>query len=249
MAHDGARPTLLLDAGTGLRRVTELLRGRPFEGSILLGHLHWDHTQGLPFFRAGDRPDARVDLHLPAQGDDPAGVLARGMSPPHFPIGPDQLRGTWRFHALDEGRRSIEGFEVLAREIPHKGGRTFGYRISDATATFAYLSDHHPVGLGPGPDGFGPYHPAARELVSGVDLLIHDAQYTADEFPSRADFGHSSIDYAVGLAGACDVRSLLLFHHDPARTDEELDTIEAGLRNAPVAVSLAIEGDVIALAP
>ncbi|MBW3618669.1 MAG: MBL fold metallo-hydrolase [Actinobacteria bacterium] len=247
LAHDGEPPSLLLDAGTGLRRVAALLDGAAFDGSILLGHLHWDHTQGLPFFRAGDDPRARVDLYLPAQGGDPVEVLARGMSPPHFPIRPDQLRGAWRFVALEEGTTVIEGFEVLAREIPHKGGRTFGYRVSDASGSLAYLSDHHPFGLGPGPDGFGPYHPAARELVDGVDLLLHDAQYTRSEFGARADFGHSTIDYAVGLADVCDVGSLLLFHHDPARTDPELDAIAAAYADATRPVRVAVEGDVLHL--
>src|SRR5579864_1962691 len=130
LGQDGGPPTLILDAGTGIRRVGALLGGRPFEGTILFGHLHWDHTQGLPFFAAADRPDARVDVLIPAQGD--AGrVLARAMSPPHFPIGPDELRGNWRFDGLEPGDHHIEGFSVVAHEIPHKGGRTYGYRISD----------------------------------------------------------------------------------------------------------------------
>jgi phosphoribosyl 1,2-cyclic phosphodiesterase len=250
LAHDGEPPTLLLDAGTGLRQVSRVLRGAAFDGSILLGHLHWDHTQGLPFFRAGDDPAARVDLYLPASpGRDPMEVLARGMSPPHFPIRPDQLRGAWRFHALEESTTTIEGFEVLVREIPHKGGRTFGYRVSDASGSLAYLSDHHPFALGPGPDGFGPYHPAARTLVDGVDLLIHDAQYTPAEFELRAGFGHSTIDYAVGLADAGGVGSLLLFHHDPARTDRELDAVAARYAGGDRPIRVAAEGRVLSLPP
>ena len=91
VAHDyGAPPTLILDAGTGIRRVTALLAGQPFTGTILLTHLHWDHVQGLPFFRAGDRDDAVVRLLLPDQQDGTSAeeVLGRAMSPPHFPIGP-----------------------------------------------------------------------------------------------------------------------------------------------------------------
>ena len=98
VTHDGAAaPTLILDAGTGVRRVTALLAGQPFTGTILLTHLHWDHVQGLPFFRAGDRDDARVTLLLPDQQDGTGAeeVLARAMSPPHFPIRPSELRGRW----------------------------------------------------------------------------------------------------------------------------------------------------------
>nr|MDP9453856.1 MBL fold metallo-hydrolase [Actinomycetota bacterium] len=99
LAHDGETPSLVLDAGTGVRQVSGLLDGGPFRGTLLLGHLHWDHTQGLPFFRAADRPDARTTVLLPAQGD-PVAVLARAMSPPHFPIDPGGLQGAWRFEAL-----------------------------------------------------------------------------------------------------------------------------------------------------
>jgi phosphoribosyl 1,2-cyclic phosphodiesterase len=229
LAHDGEPPTLILDAGTGIRQVGPLLDSERFTGSILLGHLHWDHTQGLPFFSAGDHPDARVDVYTPAQGD-PLELLRRGMSPPLFPITPDDLRGKWDFHSLEAGERSIEGFSVLAVDIPHKGGRTFGFRISDTSSSLAYISDHAPTSAGPGPDGLGERHRAATQLAAGVDLLIHDAQYTREELPTKADFGHAAADYAVRLATAAGAKHLLLFHHDPARTDEEVDAIVATCR-------------------
>jgi phosphoribosyl 1,2-cyclic phosphodiesterase len=191
LASEGRRPTLVLDAGTGIRRVTGLLEGEAFAGSILLGHLHWDHTQGLPFFAAADRPDACTTVYQPAQAD-PVEVLARFMGPPHFPILPTELRGRWRFEALEEGRHDIEGFEVLALDIPHKGGRTFGFRVSDGRSSLAYLSDHNPVALGRGPRGLGPHHEAVLRLAEDVDVLVHDAQHTAEELPERAAFGHSA---------------------------------------------------------
>jgi phosphoribosyl 1,2-cyclic phosphodiesterase len=246
LAPDDGPPTLVLDAGTGLQRLTRVLDGRPFRGSILLGHLHWDHTHGLPFFRSGDHPEAQVDLHMPAQGD-PVEVLARVLSPPHFPIGPGDLRGDWRFHALEAGDHVIEGFAVTAREIPHKGGRTFGYRVSAGGATIAYLSDHSPITLGPGPDGLGEYHHEALELARDVDLLLHDAQYTAAELSERATFGHSAVDYAVGLAERAGARQLLLFHHDPPRTDDAIDEIVRAHPRPDVDVQAAAEGMVIDL--
>ncbi|HTZ07808.1 MAG TPA: MBL fold metallo-hydrolase [Acidimicrobiales bacterium] len=246
VAHDGAAPSLVLDAGTGIRRLTPLLGGAPFAGAILFGHLHWDHTQGLPFFAGADRPGADTDVYLPAQGD-PEEVLRRAMSPPHFPITPDQLRGAWRFHALEPGDHRIAGFEVQAREIPHKGGRTFGYRVSDGRGSLAYLSDHCPTALGPGPDGLGEYHPAALELARRCDVLLHDAQYLDEELAARAAFGHASVGYAVRLAARACAARLLLFHHDPPRTDDELDSVVASLPPGPVPVGAAVEGMVLDL--
>lgn len=229
VARDDEVPTLVLDAGTGIRSLGRHTGGQPFAGSILLGHLHWDHTTGLPFSPVLDMPASRVDLYLPDQRDGrPAVDVLRGvMSPPHFPIDPAGLRGSWSFRSLEAGAHVVDGFGVLAREIPHKGGRTFGYRITDGVSTLAYLSDHWPIALGDGPDRFGEYHEAALELCAGADLILHDAQYTADEFAARRGFGHSAIDYAISLCAKAGARDLLLFHHDPGRTDHELDELVA----------------------
>ena len=246
VAMDGQAPTLVLDAGTGLRDLPGLLGDRAFSGSILLGHLHWDHTMGLPFCRAVDHPDSRVDLRVPAQGDIEA-ILQRWMAPPHFPITPSQLRGAWTFEGLEEGTHRIEGFEVLAREIPHKGGRAFGFRVSDGTAAFAYLSDHCPTVLGDGPDGLGAHHEAAMALVEGCDLLIHDAQYLDEELAARADFGHAAAGYPVSLAESAGVPHVLLFHHDPPRTDPEIDELVKRYAGRSVEVEGARQGRVIDL--
>ncbi len=248
LARDRQPVSLILDAGTGIRRVSELLDGQAFVGAILLGHLHWDHTHGLPFFRAGDDDRSRVAVHLPAQdGADPEQLLERGFSPPHFPIRPSQLRGDWTFTALEEGDHTIAGWQVRARQIPHKGGRTFGYRISDGTIAMAYLSDHHPVSLGPGPDGFGPYHPAALALADGVDVLLHDAQYLPSEWPERGSFGHSTPGYAVGLGLAAGAGQVVLFHHDPARSDDEIDVLTAANQHPDVVVTAAHDGQTLHL--
>ena len=247
VSHDGAPPSLVLDAGTGLRQLAHALQGAAFLGTIMLSHLHWDHLQGLPFFFAGENPESRITVLIPDQGD-PEEVLARAMSPPHFPVRPSELRGDWRFAGLPEGRAEIEGFSVLARDIPHSGGRTFGFRVSDGNATIAYLSDHHPLGLGPGDDGLGVRHEAALALADGVDLLVHDAQHTQSEFPAKAYLGHSTVEYAVALAGEANARKLLLYHHDPDRTDDEIDVLVAAANgHGSLAVAAAAEGTVIEL--
>jgi phosphoribosyl 1,2-cyclic phosphodiesterase len=247
LSRDGAPPSLILDAGTGLRNVTRLLGAEPFRGTILLGHLHWDHVHGLPFFTAGQRLGSRVDVFLPAPGDDPVEVLARGMSPPHFPIGPRDLGEGWNFGRLEEGRFEFEGFEVLVREIPHKGGQTFGFRVDDGTTTIAYLSDHDPLKAGLGPDEVGDYHAAALELADGVDLLIHDAQFLKAEFPAVGHLGHSAVEYAIGLAEKAGVEQLMLYHHSPNRTDDEIDAILTQLQSVRTQVLAAVECTAVGL--
>ena len=245
LAHDGQRPSLVLDAGTGLRVLARQLGDAPFRGTILLSHLHWDHTQGLPFFPPGDRPGARLDIRLPAQPDDSV-VLSQLMGPPFFPVTPDQMGGTWTTSGLAAGHSQLEGFEVLALDIPHRGGRTFGFRVTSGGRAVAYLSDHSPTDLGPGQDGQGEIHPAAIELCADADVLFHDAQYTAAQFEQYSDFGHSTIEYAVALARATAVKHLVLFHHEPTRTDDELDALVAAHASV-VHVTAASEGTVLDL--
>src|SRR4051794_21055895 len=237
---------LLLDGGTGICRVTELIDG-PYDGTILLGHLHWDHTHGLPFFAAGGRAGSKVQVLLPAQGAAAEDVLARAFSPPHFPIVPSQLGPGWSFGDLDEGTTQVGDFTVLAREIPHKGGRAFGYRVSSGGRSVAYLSDHSPTSIGPGPDDLGERHDAAMALATGVDVLVHDAQHRAEEFPGVGYLGHASAEYAVALAEEAGARTVVLFHHSPTRTDEAIDQILASVQRPEMRVLAAYEGLVLDL--
>jgi phosphoribosyl 1,2-cyclic phosphodiesterase len=234
-------PRLLLDAGTGIRAVDPLVGRGAFHGTILLSHLHWDHVQGLPFFGAGDRDDSVVDLLIPDEGVPASAMLARAMSPPHFPIAPEGLRGTWQFATLGEGWREVEGLAVLAREVPHKGGRTFGYRVEGATGSFAYLPDHLPGGEGTR-DGMP--SSAARVLSAGADVLVHDAQFVAGESALAAAYGHATVEQAVALAAEAGVGELVLFHHSPERTDDQATALlRAAVEAAPCPVRLAVEGD------
>jgi phosphoribosyl 1,2-cyclic phosphodiesterase len=249
--HDDApKPTLILDAGAGLQAATRLFAGTPFDGTILLTHLHWDHVLGLPFFAAADNIDARVSVRLPEQesGATAESVLAGMMSPPYFPVGPTELRGEWDFATVAPGEFEVEGFTVQAREIPHKGGRTFGYRIGDGHSTLVYMPDHCPTTLGPGEDGFGEYHPAALELARDADVLVHDAQLLPAELAAEADFGHSVADYSVELAKRAGARAVVLFHHRHDRTDDALDGLAQRLGGGTSpAVSVATEGTVLEL--
>jgi phosphoribosyl 1,2-cyclic phosphodiesterase len=234
--EDGERPTLVLDAGTGLRSLTALLDGDAYDGSIVLSHLHWDHMQGLPFFAAGDRETARVDLYVPAQdGRSGRDLLAHSFSPPSFPIAPEGLHGRWTFHAMEEGRHKVEGLAVTAVEIEHKGGLTFGLRVDDERGSMAYLPDHAPA---------AGVSDALLAMLDGVDVLIHDAQFLEGERPVAVDYGHATVQDCVKLAERCGASTVVLFHHSPARTDEALDDIAAWAPDLSdsVAVVVAVEG-------
>jgi len=212
-----SQPVLALDAGTGLRLLTPLLAPDAFTGSILVSHLHWDHVQGIPFFAAGDRADARTDMYVPAEGGQSGrDLVARFMSPPSFPITPEGLKGAWTFSAIEPEPLTVEGFDVLPFDVSHKGGRTYGYRVSDGDASFAYVPDHAPA---------AGVSDAALEAMHGVDVLIHDAQFLDHERPRAVDYGHATIDEAIALAEQVGAGQLVLFHHGPHRTDVALDQI------------------------
>lgn len=226
---------LLFDLGTGLRYFgNSVPSGRPFRGTCLLSHYHWDHVQGLPFFTPLLRPGSHLDVYGPVSGDvSAADAMNDAIRPPRFPVTLDQLPGTVAFHDVDRLAPGDDGFviesaeagvppiEVLAREVPHTD-RTAGYRVTWNGRTVTYLSDHQqPV------DGSFTVSDGALQLCEGADVLIHDAQFTTAEFSRRADWGHSTVEYAVWVAATTSVKTLVLFHHDPMHHDDLIDVLAA----------------------
>ncbi len=220
LRDDESAPSLVLDAGTGLINLAMTFGDAPFLGTVLLTHLHWDHVQGLPFFRPADRDDADVTLLMPAQGDALT-VFRKAMAPPNFPIGPDGLQGAWKFGALEAGTHSIGSFEVTALDVPHKGGRAFGYRVSDGTRSIAYIPDHGPHG----PDVVADSRANALQLADHVDVLVHGAPFVTREQKLADCYGHATVDDALELAVAASADRLVLTHHGPFRTDDAVDDI------------------------
>jgi phosphoribosyl 1,2-cyclic phosphodiesterase len=240
---------LLLDMGTGLRYYGKRVpTDQLFRGSCLLTHLHWDHVQGLPFFAPLLREGSSLDVYGPTQDDGRTleEVVSCTIRPPLFPVSVDELPGAVTFHDTADSEFTIGAYNVMARLVPHLGP-TLGFRVEMQGRSVAYLSDHQQPF-----DGSFSASSGALELIEGVDLLIHDAQYTQPEFKAKATWGHCTIDYAVWIAGEAGVKQLALFHHDPARRDEDLDdllrcAIEAGERRG-VDVIAASEGLVVEVA-
>ena len=237
---DDTAPALLLDAGTGLRRLPSLLGpGQAFRGTVVLSHLHWDHVQGFPFCPAVDHPDAVVRVVLPEQdGRSGFALLAQSMSPPAFPIDPAGLQGRWTFDAVEPGDVDGAGPKVRAFEVAHKGGRTYGYRVDADGRSLAFVPDHAP-GAGVAAD--------ALDAMAGVDLLIHDAQFLRDEARIADAYGHATVEDALRLAQRVGARRLLLFHHAPGRTDDALDALAAAVDDGGGTITVAAEDLVVTL--
>lgn len=232
---DGADP-LLLDLGTGLRLFgqSQPVDGT-FRGAALVTHIHWDHVQGLPFFTPVLRPGSQFDVFGPPQPDHGslAEAFAHFIKPPYFPVTTADLVGDIRFHDAWNEDLELDGAKVKVRQVPHVG-LTNGYRIEMGGATVAYLSDHQmPV------DGSHDVSDAVLELCDGVDLLIHDAQYTEAEFPEKSTWGHCTADFAVHVAAEAGARRLALFHHDPTHHDGAVDAILAHARRLAQGTGIA----------
>ncbi|HVB91086.1 MAG TPA: MBL fold metallo-hydrolase [Acidimicrobiales bacterium] len=234
---EGDEP-LIVDLGTGLRALGDVLSkgvralGTPLHATALLTHLHFDHILGLPFFGPLHDPGARLTVHGPAQ---PKGslkdALHAAVQPPVFPIHMEQFRGEIITVDTKDEDFSIGSAKVMARAIPHSGS-TLGYRIEAEGRSMAYLSDHQaPLDRRTVPD-------AVLELCQGVDLLVHDGQYTDDEFSAKADWGHSTAAFAVHVAAEAQAKRLMLSHHDPSHNDRDIDRILMLARRLPEAKAI-----------
>ena len=224
----GADGTLvILDSGTGIRRLGETLGAETRRIDLLLTHLHMDHIQGLGFF--DPLFEAGVEVHIwgPSSATQDLGErLVRYLSPPLFPVYLRNVPCRLTLHdVVSTPSFRIGGLEIEARLVCHPGP-TVGYRIREDDVSLAYLPDHEPA-LGGSCVPIDPEWLSGHELAAGVDLLIHDAQYTDEEYATHVGWGHSSVRHALEFAKVVAARQLVCFHHDPAHSDTILDRIYA----------------------
>ncbi len=256
---------LVLDAGTGLRPLGEALAAQgdaANHGHLLIGHTHWDHIQGFPFFAPLFKAGNQWDVYAPRGfGASLRETLGGQMQYTYFPVSLDALGATIRYHDLVEGGFTITDARVTARYLNHPA-LTLGYRLQADGVAVVYASDHEchsqaatPLGR-PLAQVLADMHPGDRrhcDFVAGADLLIHDTQYTAAEYPAHVGWGHSTVEYVVDLAMAAGVKRVALFHHDPRHDDAMVDSMVAMARQrvrdagGTVEVFAAAEGGVVEL--
>ena len=213
---------LVLDAGTGMRRPGLRLAGDGRPVHVLLTHLHMDHIQGLGFFRP--LFEAGREIHIwgpPSTTQNLRARLTRYLSPPLFPVRIRDLASRLELHDVLTEPWIAGCFTITAAGVVHPGP-TVGYRVESDGARIAYLPDHEPILGGPLTDA---RWLSGYDLAREVDLLLHDGQYTDDEYRQRVGWGHSSISHAVEVADLSAARDLLLIHHDPDHSDEHIDAL------------------------
>ena len=240
--RDGSQ--LILDAGTGIRTLGLELTDAPQVG-ILLTHLHLDHIQGLMFFPPCFRSDAEITIWGPSSPEASLeDRVARYISAPLSPVEVRELPCSVAFRDAPATEWRIGDVLIRAEAVTHRGP-TLGYRISDGETTLCYIPDHEPA-LGAPLNQVESEWISGFDLAAGADLLIHDCQYTDDEYPEHVGWGHSALSDTLTFADRVGARRALLFHHDPLHTDAALDALAA--RAAGAWEERGRPGDTIALA-
>lgn len=211
---------IVLDAGTGIRRLGETLmrRASPVSATLLFSHVHWDHIQGFPFFGPLFHPDTRLELIGRPEVGTLKDVLTRQMTYPTFPVDLASVPARLQFREVPDRPFRVGAFEVQAAPLHHPNG-CLAYRVSALGRSVVYATDTEP-------HDDGSLDTALVELARGADVLIYDAQYTPDEYAHKRGWGHSTWTEAVRVADAAQVGHLVLFHHDPGHDDDAVAEIE-----------------------
>lgn len=236
----------IFDAGTGIRQLGEdLSQILPTKAvNLLFSHYHWDHIQGFPFFQLAYRADQKINLLAAHLNEQNAHSVLTQMTDPHFPVPSENLASNVHVLSMDDEVLLIGQNTIRTLSLNHPGGGS-AYRIDSDEGSMAYVTDN---------ELFPPQKPKTAyeewvQYLKNVDILIHDAMYLDHEKESIHGWGHSLISEVLNLAKDAKVKHLILFHHDPSRTDDELDEISIQAKqwmekNYPEGtVSVAKEGD------
>jgi phosphoribosyl 1,2-cyclic phosphodiesterase len=246
---------LSLDSGTGIRGLGLALPAEGTRIQILLTHLHLDHIQGLMFFAPAFRPTSEIVIWGPEAADAPLqDRIARYLSAPLSPIEVRELPCDVSFRDAPQTEWEIGSARVRAASVTHRGP-TLGYRLTEGDTTLCYIPDHEPA-LGADLERDGEEWISGFDLARDADLLIHDCQYTEEEYPEHVGWGHSSLEQTLTFARRTRIRRLLLFHHDPLHSDDFLDRLHgvacerwAELGGDRSGLELAVERREIELSP
>ena len=229
---------LILDAGTGLRKLGSDLVGRLWRQDriyLLLSHTHWDHIQGFPFFRPAYDPKKHVVICICGKGRGASkleNIMGVQMQRDYFPVSLDRMGAIsfWEPDITDYTTDS--GLHIVASPHNHPGG-AFSYRLEEKGKSMVYCTDvEYTNGIDPN----------VVALSRHADLLIHDAQYTREELKEKNGWGHSSWEEAIEVAEQAQVKRLVLFHHDPDHNDAFLFEIEKDAQKRFPGAFLAREG-------
>jgi diguanylate cyclase (GGDEF)-like protein len=220
--------TIILDCGTGIRLLgLDMLRRQgPHRIHLLIGHTHWDHIQGFPFFTPAFLPGTELNIYGSAAFQRSLeDSLSGQMQYAYFPVKLQDLASRIHYTELEEGFFRIGEILIETQYLNHTAP-TIGYRISADGATVAYITDHEPFWNSSGPAVHHPGDQRHIDFLRGSDLVVHDAQYTNEEYAGKLGWGHSPTDYVTDVALAAGVTRLALFHHDPTHDDDAIKRME-----------------------
>jgi len=216
----GNQPPLIFDAGSGVRRLGQHWLNTPdefpTEVHLLFSHFHWDHIQGVPFFAPLYNAASDIQFSSSLDTGQLRLILENQMRAPYFPVNLSAVQARTEFCQVEEHGFALGDLVITPFPLRHPGGAT-GYRIQSPSACIVYASDHE--------HGDDVYDGILRRNAREADILIYDAQYTPEEYKGRVGWGHSTWEAGIRTAADAGVKQLLLFHHDPDRTDNALDEL------------------------
>jgi len=247
---------IVIDCGTGAHELGQSIarEGVPVRGHMLISHTHWDHIQGFPFFAPFFIPGNEWDIYAPQGfGETLRDTLSGQMEYTYFPVTLEAFAATLRYNNLGEGHFRIGDVSVWTHYLNHPA-LTIGFRIEADGARVVYACDHEPHSrqLADGTGTIEGQDLQHAQFLEDADLVIHDAQYVAAEYPAKTGWGHSTVEYAIQIARFANVRRLALTHHDPTRSDDQVDEVLARIRaqqgdNPTCEAFAAAEGMIIEL--